>query len=246
LRGGGGVIGSQRCTKTFSGADPSTLEYDDLDCANWKEQPAIINQEVLKQISALPYTQAFSPAAELGVDPAINNISTRIQGGNLIDPNISAGFGSVLSGGKPLNTGGGTGNGSIDFKASEPVYKKLISNIEVITNLYGAAKLAYDSSTTTCQYIPVQTRSQTLEKIVSARKSYSDYSDNIKTRWAQALKTPNENHLGLITLINFDLKDKYNQEEIDKVKKAVVALLQACVDAQARAARNASSTVPTS
>ncbi len=231
---GNGVIASKPCTKTFSGNDPTGLFYKDKDCADYKIQPAIITQEVLKQITSLPYTQAYSPASELGVDQAINNISTRIQNGNLVDPNISIGFGSVSSGGtSPI--GGGIINNGTDMKTAEPNYNKIISNIKVITTLYDVAKTAYASSTSVCKAIPVQTRSQTIQRIDSAKKTYADYATGLTNSWNQAVKTPNENHLNLVAQINFDLKDKYNQDLINKVYDAVKALLQSCVDASSRA-----------
>ncbi len=231
----GGVIASRPCTKTFSGKDPKGVFYKDPDCADYKIQPAIINQEVLKQIAALPYTQAYSQASELGVDQAINNISTRIQNGNLVDPDVSTGFGSISGGGgNPTGGGGSIGNGT-DMSSVAPNYNKILTNIKVINTLYDVARAAYASSTSVCKSIPVQTRSQTIARVDSAKKSYTDYATALTNQWNQAVKTPNENHLNLVTQINFDLKDKYNQDLINKVYDAVKALLQSCVDASSRA-----------
>jgi len=230
---GNGVIGSHTCTKTNSGSDPTQVKWYDKDCQTYNKQPLLINQEILKQIAALPYTQAYSPAAELGVDQAINNINTRVQSGNLVDPDISTGFGSISGGGSNPVSGGGSITNATDMKTVEPNYKKLLSNIETITTLYDVTREAYASSTSVCKNIPVRARSQTLEKVAAARKSFADYATALTAQWNNALKTPKENHINLVTRINFDLKDKYNQLLINQVHDSVKKLLQACVDASA-------------
>jgi hypothetical protein len=236
---GQGVIGSRPCTKTFSGNDPTNVFYRDPDCADYKTQPALINQEVLKQITALPYTTAYSQASELGVDQTINNINTRIRNGNLVDSDISTNFGSVSSGGSnPLGSSGGAITSGTDMKTVEPNYNKIISNIKVITTLYDVGKAAYASSTSACKAVPVESRALTIQRIDDAKKSYTDYAADLTTKWTNAVKTPNENHLPLVTQINFDLKDKYNQDLINKVYDAVKALLQTCVDANSRNTTN--------
>lgn len=234
FRDGDGIIGSRPCIKTYSGADPSGVFYLNRDCADHKEEPAIINQEVLKQIAALPYTQAYSPAAELGTDQAINNINSRVRSGNLVDPDISTNFGSVSGGGTNPISGGGN-NAGTDLKAVEANYKKLLDNVKVITTLYDVAKEGYASTTSDCKFLPVETRAKTIEKIDAANDTYKNYSKALTAVWTAANKKPKENHLSLVTQINFDLKDKYNQLLIDKVLESVRALLKPCVDAANRA-----------
>jgi hypothetical protein len=208
--------------------------YRNRDCADYREEPAIINQEILKQIASLPYTQAYSPAAELGTDQAINNINNRVRSGNLVDPDISLNLGSVAAGGSNPLTGGGGTTGT-NLKSVEANYNKLQSNVKVITTLYDVAKEAYASTTSVCKVLPVEGRAKTIEKIDNANKSYKDYSTALTAVWTAANKKPNENHLNLVTQINFDLKDKYNQLLIDKVLESVNALLKTCLDASAKA-----------
>jgi hypothetical protein len=228
----GGVIGSRTCTRTQSGQDPTTVKFYEADCLSWKSDPVLINQEILRQITALPYTQAYSPASELGVDQSIANINTRIRNGNLIDPDISSNFGSIGGGGtNPTGGSGGGVNTGTNIATVEPNYKKILSNIGVITTLYDVGKAAYASTTSVCRTIPVESRSLTIQRIETSKKSYTDYATSLTNQWNAALKTPNENHLNLVTQINFDLKDKYNQELINKVYDAVKALLQTCADA---------------
>lgn len=232
----GGVIGVRTCTKTYDNTDPSQVKWYQKNCSDFSSQPVLVTQEILKQITSLPFNQAFSPAAELGTDQNINNILTRAQTGNLIDPNISSNFGSVTGGsGATGRTTGGTTGGSVDLSTVQPNYNKLLANIKVITTLYDVAHAAYASSTSVCKVIPVQTRSATVARVDAAEKTYTDYATDLTSQWNQAQKTPNENHLDLVTRINFDLKDKYNQELINKVYDAVKALLQTCVDASAKA-----------
>lgn len=228
FQNGNGVIGSKTCTHSKSGADPSTLKWTDDDCDTYKLQPALINQEILKQVTALPYTQAYSPANVLGSDQSINNISTRILKGNLVDPNVSSNFGSVTNGGTDPN-GGGITNGT-DMTSVTPNYKKILSNIGVITTLYDVANAYYSSSTSACVKIPATTRSGTILKIAAAKKTYTDYATDLTNKWNAAVAKPNENHLDLVTKINFDLKDTYNQTLINSVYTAVKALLQTCAD----------------
>lgn len=223
---GNGVIGSKPCTKTFSGADPTNMFYKNPDCADYKQQPALINQEVLKQITALPYTQAYSPANILGTDQSIDNISTRIQNGNLIDQNISPNFGSMGN-----NAGGNSGgNISSDLVSIQANYNKILSNIKVITLLYDTGKAAYASSTSACKSLPVQSRNATIAKIDAAKQTYVAYQTQLTNAWNAAVKTPNESHINLITQINFDLKDHYNQDLISQVYTAVQNLLKVCVN----------------
>lgn len=229
---GNGVIGKRTCTETYSGADPTQVNWYDKDCnpTSVKSQPSLINQEVLRQITALPFTQAYSPANVLGADPAIGNINSRIQSGNLIDPDISPSFGSASQQG---GSTGSSGNGTL--KDADANYKKLVSNIEVITTLYDVAKAAYASSTSICKTLPVQTRNDTVTRVDAAKKTYTDYSTNLKAAWDKASSTPNESHINLITQINFDLKDKYTQTLITQVYDAVKSLLQACATAASSA-----------
>jgi hypothetical protein len=228
-----GVAGSRTCEKTKNGTDPTDVKWYDENCVKVKKQPALINQEILKQITSLPFTQAYSPASELGADQNIGNISTRIRNGNLIDPDISSNFGSISSGGSnPLGGGiGGNVTNATDMKGAEANYKKILTNLQVITTLYDVARAAYASSTSVCRMIPVESRALTIQRVESAKKTYTDYGTELTKQWEAAVKTPGENHLQLITQINFDLKDKYNQELINKVYDAVKALLQTCTNA---------------
>jgi hypothetical protein len=93
------------------------------------------------------------------------------------------------------------------------------------------ARLAYASSSSVCKSLPVATRRTAVERIDQNKKTYTDYLSNLKKMWDAAVAKPRENHSDLIVKINFDLKDKYNQQEIDKVYEAVKKLLQTCVDA---------------
>lgn len=226
----GGLISSRPCLKTRSGNDPTQVEWYQTDCEDYRKQPVTVNQEILKQITALPYTQAYSPASVLGVDQSIDNLNTRTRNGNLIDPDISSNFGSIQSGGGNPNGGGG-GVPGVDLKSVEPNYKKILSNIQVISTLYDVTKAAYASTTSICKIIPVETRRLTIQRVDVAKKSYTDYTTKLTTDWNKAQKTPKENHINLVTQINFDLKDKYNQTLINQVYDAVKSLLQICVDA---------------
>lgn len=227
----GGIIGQRPCTKTVDGSDPTNVPWYDKNCLEFIEQPVEVTKSVLNQISSLPYTQAFSPAAEFGVDQNINNLNTRFQNGNLIDPNISTSFGS---------TGGGGGTNPTvnpyaqNLKDAGPNLQKILTNIKVITTLYDVTRAAYASSSATsvCKNMPVASRKSTISKIDTAKKTYTDYASAITKAWNEALKTPNENHMTLVTQINFDLKDKYSQDNINQVYDATKKLLQACVDAQ--------------
>jgi hypothetical protein len=228
---GNGVIANRPCIQTKSGNDPTQVKFYDPDCISWKSDPSLVNQESLRQIVALPYTQAFSPSAVLGNDGVVGNINKRVQSGNLIDPNISSNFGSTGGGG----TVGPVGTGTGDLAGVEANYKKLIANVLVITNLYDATRMVYASSTSLCSVLPVQTRNQAISQIDAARKTYADYSASMTRAWEAALKTPRESHTTLIVQINFDLKDKVNQAQINKVYDAVKARIQICADAGAKA-----------
>jgi hypothetical protein len=67
----------------------------------------------------------------------------------------------------------------------EPNYRKLLTNIETITTLYDVTREAYASSTSVCKNIPVTARSQTLEKVAAARKSFADYATALTAQWKQ-------------------------------------------------------------
>lgn len=227
---GKGVVGSRRCLKTIDGSDPSELSWPDKKCVDWKISPAIENEEVLKQIISLPFTQAFSPSAVLGSDGVINNIGDRVRAGNLLDPDISSNFGSVTGGGSnPLTSGvGSVGTGNL--KDVEANYKKLIANIDAVTNLLEAGRLFYASTTSPCaKNLSVQVRALSLSKITTSKTSFENYKKSLAEQWEKALKTPNENHSDLIVKINFDLKDKHNQKEIDDVLALVQAYLKNCL-----------------
>lgn len=144
-------------------------------------------------------------------------------------------MGSISAGGANPAGGGNGGafnvNGVTSIKSVEENYKKLVANVGVIVTLYEVAKVAYASSTSVCGVLPVTTRSQTLEKIESAKKSYTDYLEGLNQAWERASSSPRENHTDLITRVNFDIKDKYNQTLVNQVYDAVKSLLQACVTA---------------
>lgn len=223
------VMGARPCVETASGRSPEEVKFYEPDCIRYRQEPSIINQEALRQITALPYTQAFSPSSVLGFDGTLDNINTRTREGNLVDPNISPNFGSNANGtGNPVTPG-------TDLKSVEENYKKIATNIGVIVQLYDVARLAYASSTSVCKSLPVATRRGAVEKIDANKKTYLDYLTELKKMWDSAVALPRENHSNLIVKINFDLKDKYNQQEIDKVYEAVKKLLQVCVDANSPA-----------
>lgn len=229
---GNGVFASRPCTKTASGRDPSEIKFYEADCISYRQDPTLINQENLRQIVSLPYTQAYSPSSVLGADQVINNINTRIRQGNLNDPDISSNFGSIQAGGaNPITGGGGGSTGTGDLASVDANFKKLISNIDVITNLYEVGRLAYASTTSVCRVLPVATRNSTIQKVDAAKKTYTDYKADMIAKYTAAQKTPKESHTALIIQINFDLKDKVNQQLIDKVYDSVKALLQTCVTA---------------
>lgn len=220
------VMGARPCVETASGRPPEEVRFYEPDCIRYRQEPSIINQEALRQITALPYTQAFSPSSVLGFDGVLDNINTRTREGNLVDPNISSNFGSNTGGtGNPINTG-------TDLKGVEENYKKISTNIGVIIQLYDVARLAYASSTSVCRSLPVTTRREAVTRIDANKKTYLDYLTGLKGLWDAAVAKPREDHSNLIVKINFDLKDKYSQSEIDKVYDAVKKLLQTCVDAK--------------
>lgn len=221
-----GVMGARPCIRTASNRPPEEVKFYEADCLEYRQEPSIVNQEALRQITALPYTQAFSPSAVLGFDGVLDNINTRTREGNLIDSSIAPNLGSNSGG-----VGGGTVDNGIDLKALENNYKQITANIGVITQLYDAATLAYASSTSLCKVLPVTTRNEAVRRITENKKTYTDYLADLKTKWENAIAKPRENHTDLIIKVNFDLKDKYNQAEIDRVLKAVKELLQVCVDA---------------
>lgn len=223
------IMGARPCVETASGRPPEEVRFYEPDCIRYRQEPSVINQEALRQITSLPYTQAFSPSSVLGFDGILDNINTRTRDGNLVDPNISPTFGSTNG------TGGGTGGGTntgTDLKNVEENYKKIATNIGVIVQLYDVARLAYASSTSVCKSLPVTTRREAVTRIDSNKKTYVDYLTELKKMWDDAVAKPRENHSNLIVKINFDLKDRYNQQEIDKVYSAVKKLLQTCVDAR--------------
>jgi hypothetical protein len=231
---GNGVMGSRPCVKTTDGSDPKDVPwYDSRKCAEYKVQPSLINQEVLKQITALPFTQAYSPASVLGSDGVINNINTRVREGNLIDPDISTNFGSIQGGGtNPITgVGGGTPVNGTDLASVEPNYNMLVRNLDAIIKLYDVGRLAYASSTSVCKRLPVSTRSQVVAKIDASKKTYTDYKTDLQKKWTDAKAKPRENHNSLVVQINFDLRDKFNQKALDDVKNAIMTLLQSCVNA---------------
>ncbi len=228
-----GVMGSRPCVETASGKDPSEVKFYEADCTRYRQEPVLVNQEVLRQITSLPYTQAFSPSSVLGADGVINNIGDRVRNGNLIDPDIASNFGSA-SGGAGTNPGG-TVAGGADLKAAQKNYDTLVSNLDLIVLYFDSGKALYASSTAACRFLPVQTRAATIKSFDTSKKTYTDYRDKLKTTWANALKTPNESHIDLITQINFQLKDKLNQTEILKVRDVVKDLLQKCADAASSA-----------
>ena len=136
------VIGSRPCIETASGRSPEEVKFYEPDCINYRVEPYTINQEALKQITALPYTQAFSPSSVLGTDGVLDNIGTRSREGNLLDGNISPTFG------RTSGTGGTGGTPGTDgLKSVEESYKKLFANVGVIVQLYDVASVAYASST---------------------------------------------------------------------------------------------------
>lgn len=222
-----GIIASRRCTETYSKKDPTQVKFTDPDCKSWDKQPVLVNEETLKQITALPYTQAYSPANVLGADPTINNISTRVQNGNLVDPNISSNLGSTGSGGQ--NGGGGNSGGGTDLGSAKANYDKIMANIGMVLLWYdvGRAQLSKNCTTT-----PITTRAAGIKALDDAKKPINAYKTDLAAKWEKANKTPKENHLDLIVQINFDLKDKYNQDLIDKVKDAVVEVVKKVCTAQ--------------
>lgn len=223
------VMGARPCVETASGRSPEEVRFYEPDCTRYRQEPSLVNQEALRQITALPYTQAFSPSSVLGFDGVLDNINTRTRDGNLVDPNISPTFGS--SNGPAGGTATGGVNTGSDLKGIEDNYKKISTNIGVIVQLYDVARLAYASSTSVCKSLPITTRRTAVEKIDSNKKTYVDYLTELKRLWDAAVAAPRENHSNLITKVNFDLKDRYGQDEINKVYDAVKKLLQTCVDA---------------
>ena len=225
-----GVMGSRPCIRTASGRPPEEIRFYEPDCIEYRQEPSLINQEALRQITALPYTQAFSPSSVLGYDGVLDNINTRSREGNLLDGNITPNFGSGSGGTNPTNPGTG-----VDLKSIEGNYKQIATNIGVIIRLYDTARLAYASSTSVCKVLPVATRRAAVEKIDQNKNTYVAYLTNLKSLWDAAVAKPRENHAELITKVNFDLKDKYDQKAIDAVYDAVKKLLQTCVDANSGA-----------
>ncbi len=223
---GGGMIGSRPCIETASGRSPEEVKFYEPDCINYRQEPLVVNQEALKQITALPYTQAFSPSSVLGTDGVLDNIGTRSREGNLLDGNISPTFG------RTSGTGGTGGTPGTDgLKSVEESYKKLFANVGVIVQLYDVASVAYASSTSVCKNLPVSTRREAVTRMEANKKTYVDYLTALKAKWDAAAAKPRENHSSLITQINFDLKDRFSQREIDRVYESVKKLLQTCVDA---------------
>ena len=223
---GGGMIGSRPCIETASGRSPEEVKFYEPDCINYRQEPLVVNQEALKQITALPYTQAFSPSSVLGTDGVLDNIGTRSREGNLLDGNISPTFG------RTSGTGGTGGTPGTDgLKSVEESYKKLFANVGVIVQLYDVASVAYASSTSVCKNLPVATRREAVTRMEANKKTYVDYLTALKAKWDAAAAKPRENHSSLITQINFDLKDRFSQREIDRVYESVKKLLQTCVDA---------------
>lgn len=239
------VMGARPCVETASGRPPEEVRFYEPDCVRWRQEPSIVNQEALRQITALPYTQAFSPSSVLGYDGIIDNINTRARDGNLVTPDISSTFGSSVGAGGGTGGTGGTGTGTgrpgggtptvndnPDLKNVEANYRQITTNIGVIVRLYDVTRLAYASSTSVCRSLPVATRREAINRMDANKRTYTDYLANLKRMWDAAVARPRENHTQLIVKVNFDLKDKYNQTEIDKVYEATRKLLQVCVDAK--------------
>lgn len=231
-----GITGTRTCSKTKSGAAPTSVKWSDNDCIEYDKSSPLVSQEALKQIVALPYNQALSPAGIFGLDQSLDNINTRTRQGNLIDPDIGSNFGSATG----KNNGTGVGNTSPggptiaagNLKDTEPAYLKLLSNLNVIDKLYSAASAAYGSSTAICAKLPVTTRAAQINSIKTTQTAYNAYRDDLIKRWNKASSTPMENHNDLLVQITFDLKDKVNQELINKVLEAVKKMIQNCVDAK--------------
>jgi len=230
---GNGLIASRPCTATASGKNPAEVKFYEADCISYHTDPLAANLESYKQIIALPYTQAYSPSSVLSNDANIDNINIRVREGNIGDPDISSNFGSISGGGtNPITGVGGTGGtGGDDLATLEASYNKLVANLKIINDLYEVGKLAYASTTSACRVLPVQTRSSRITELNAAQKTYTDYKDAVTKGVEAARKTPKESHTNLITKLNFDLRDKVNQELINKVYEAIKKLLQICADA---------------
>ena len=231
-----GLTATRVCLKTKSGKAPPGVQFYDPDCLSYKVMPLFMTQESVRQIVALPYNQAFSAAGILGPDGGLANISTRVREGNLFDKDTTQNFGSQSGQTQGSPTGGGgtvlgnldTGGTAQELTGTEANYKKLIANVDVVLNLYSAAKLAYSSSTSVCAQVPIVSKAATIDKIVAAQKPFSDYKTIIKASWEDAIKNPTKNHVSLINTINTDLRDKINQTLINSVLEAVKKLLQIC------------------
>jgi hypothetical protein len=249
-----GVVGLYLCTKTYSGNDPSKVKWWESDCTSWKNEiPASLVLEQNKKLINLPLDLALSPAAVLGEDKEVTNITNRIysgvageapweqqgiysnfaqsNGGNPYFPNVNQGGGGNNLG---ITNGVGTGGGSSigEIKDANKVKDELLRNITLTLAMYNLGKTYYASTTSPCAVLPIAKRVETIKKIDEAMAPIQKRKDDIEKRWAEVLANPTADHSKFFLQLSADLGQNFNKEFVQKVYDAVAALLKVCVDAK--------------
>lgn len=236
----GGIVANRICVKTTSGANPEEIDFADRDCEKWEAQPIIINQEKVKQLINAPYNQAFSPSAELGIDGTLSNLNTRINNGTLFAQNVGDNFG----------TPGQTGNGSLTD--AEKIKNQLINSatstppgtVTLGILIHQAVIDLYQSSTSSCIYVPVTERQATLVESKTKQAELTTYKDDLTKKWAEVIANPKTDYTNFFLKLTIDLANKYSKSWIESILNDAKEKATKCATAKAAYTSTASSTNP--
>lgn len=239
-RWSGGVVASRKCTKTDSGANPEDVDFRAADCIAWEPQPILIRQEQIKQLINAPYNQAFSPSAELGLDGTLSNLNTRINNGTLFSQNVGDNFGSLTA---------GTSTSLLD---AEKIKNQLINpatstppgTVTLGILIQDAVINLYESSTSSCIYVPITERQTTLIESKSKKIELEAYKTYLTTKWEEVMKNPKADYTNFFLKLSIDLSNKYSKTWLETLLNEAKDKATKCATAKVNYTTTASSTNP--
>lgn len=237
----GGIVANRICTKTNSGANPEDVDFEDRDCEAWEPQPIIINQEKVKQLINAPYNQAFSPSAELGLDGTLANLNTRIGNGTLFAQNVGDNFG----------TPGTAGNTSLTD--AEKIKNQLINpatstpagTVTLGILIHQAVIDLYQSSTSSCIYVPITERQATLVESKTKQAELTTYKDDLTKKWAEVMANPKADYTNFFLKLTIDFANKYSKTWLETLLNDAKEKATKCAAAKANYTATSTTTTVT-
>lgn len=224
----GGITADRICTKTTSGANPEDVDFESKDCESWTVQPLFINQEKAKQLVNAPYNQAFSPSAELGLDGALSNLNTRIGNGTLFSQNVGENFGAGSATNTSLLDAEKIKNQLINPATSTPA-----GSVTLGILIHEAVVGLYESSTSSCIYVPITERQATLIEAKVKKAELETYKKDLTTKWAEVVANPKLDYTNFFLKLSIDFSNKYSKTWLEQLLNDAKDKATKCATAKA-------------